>query len=62
PVPSLGITYKGRRMPNLPMSVFGALLSAESSGVTIQQDMLQVRQATDWVIRGRKVVKFNVKE
>jgi hypothetical protein len=61
-VPSVGITYKGRKMPNLPMSVFGALLSAEASGISVKQDKLQVRVPTDWVIQGRKLVRFRVKE
>lgn len=62
PVPSVGITYKGKKMPNLPMSVFGALLSAEATGISVQQDKLQVRMPTEWIIRGRKTVAFRVKE
>jgi hypothetical protein len=60
-VPAMGVRYKDKKLENLPNSIFVTLASNPSAGVKMERDRIELTKATDWIIEGRKTVKFEVR-
>lgn len=60
-LPGLGVRYKDRKLENLPGSVFVNLVSNPSAGIRLERDRLEVGRDTEWVIEGKKTVRFEVR-
>lgn len=60
-LPTLGVRHKDKKLENLPGSIFVNLVSNASAGLRIERDLLRIHRETDWVIEGRKSVKFEVR-
>jgi hypothetical protein len=60
-LPALGVRAKDHRLENLPGSVFVNLVSTPSAGMKLERDLLDVTRDTNWVIEGRKSVKFEMR-
>ena len=60
-LPAMGVRTKNHRLENLPGSVFVNLVSTPSAGMKMEQDLLDVTRDTNWVIEGRKSVKFEMR-
>ncbi len=61
PLPSIGLTFEGRTLPNLPISVFGTFLAGDSGEVGVQQDALRTALDTEWIIVGERRVILRVR-
>ncbi len=60
-LPALGVRTKGRRLENLPSSVFVNLVSNPSAGIRLERDRLEVTRDVGWVVEGRKTAKFEIR-
>lgn len=60
-LPSVGVRYKDRELENLPASAFVTLAFNPSAGMRFERNELEAFKDTDWVIEGRKSVKFEVR-
>lgn len=60
-LPTLGVRHRDQKLENLPGSVFANLVSNAAAGLKIEEDRLEIAHETEWLIEGRKTVKFEVK-